>query len=145
MFFHAPGPKKVPGPGLSLCPCPCLAKILTCRARAGLPVLTTLISIFIFFCFCFVFLGWLATEIVDEREIGVGVVIKWNERRVLDENSKNSTTLILAANRTHRRDPKDGFKFYTGGWNITNEHYLYVSYFKPLSISRFFLFNCCLK
>ncbi|PSS08175.1 Protein tweety like [Actinidia chinensis var. chinensis] len=90
-----------------------------------------------------------APEDVDEREIGVGVVIKWNERRFLDENSKNSTTLILAANRTHRRDPKDGFKFYTGGWNITNEHYLYSVTFSAaplflIAVVWFLLFGICL-
>uniref|UniRef100_A0A5B7BHK8 Uncharacterized protein n=1 Tax=Davidia involucrata TaxID=16924 RepID=A0A5B7BHK8_DAVIN len=60
-------------------------------------------------------------EFVDEREFNG--VVEWNTRRFVAETSNNSTTLILAANRTHRRDPCNGFKYYTGGWNITNQHY----------------------
>ncbi|KAL6974024.1 hypothetical protein U1Q18_028207 [Sarracenia purpurea var. burkii] len=60
-------------------------------------------------------------ELADER-ISSGMV-EWNTRRFLDEASNESTTLILAANRTHRRDPINGFKYYEGGWNITSQHY----------------------
>ncbi|OVA03304.1 hypothetical protein BVC80_517g5 [Macleaya cordata] len=34
-----------------------------------------------------------------------------------------NTTLILAAKRTHRKDPLNSFKRYTGGWNISEQHY----------------------
>lgn len=32
-------------------------------------------------------------------------------------------SLILAAERTNRPDILDGFKHYSGGWNITDKHY----------------------
>ena len=34
---------------------------------------------------------------------------------------------MLAAERTRRQDPLDGLRYYTGGWNISNRHYLAVS------------------
>lgn len=40
-----------------------------------------------------------------------------------------NSSLILAAGRTRRKDPLNHFKLYTGGWNITNRHYLAVSLF----------------
>ncbi|CAI9092656.1 OLC1v1027966C1 [Oldenlandia corymbosa var. corymbosa] len=40
-----------------------------------------------------------------------------------EEPPLNSTYLTLAAKRTYRKDPLDGFNKYTGGWNISNEHY----------------------
>ncbi|KAM0828571.1 hypothetical protein ACQ4PT_067456 [Festuca glaucescens] len=30
---------------------------------------------------------------------------------------------LLAAARTHRKDPLAGLRYYTGGWNISSEHY----------------------
>ncbi|KAJ7966216.1 putative Transmembrane protein [Quillaja saponaria] len=33
------------------------------------------------------------------------------------------SSLVLAAKRTHRRDPLNGFKKYTQGWNISEHHY----------------------
>lgn len=68
-----------------------------------------------------------------------GVVVSWRTERFLAENSSptgssdeeeaplNSSYLILAAKRTHRKDPLDGFNKYSGGWNIRNEHYWAVS------------------
>ncbi|KAL9242472.1 hypothetical protein vseg_016465 [Gypsophila vaccaria] len=39
-------------------------------------------------------------------------------------NSSSSTSpLILAAKNTHRRDPLNHFNRYTGGWNISDQHY----------------------
>ncbi|CAK9159019.1 unnamed protein product [Ilex paraguariensis] len=52
-------------------------------------------------------------------------MVEWNSRRFVAETSNKSSYLILAANRTHRRDPSDGFKYYNGGWDIANPHYLY--------------------
>ncbi|XP_057488197.1 uncharacterized protein LOC130774192 [Actinidia eriantha] len=40
-----------------------------------------------------------------------------------DEAPLNSSYLVLAAKRTHRRDPLNDFKKYTGGWNISEKHY----------------------
>ncbi|XP_064994293.1 uncharacterized protein LOC135630919 isoform X1 [Musa acuminata AAA Group] len=39
--------------------------------------------------------------------------------RILVEN----TSFVLAAERTRRRDPLNGFKLYNGGWNISDLHY----------------------
>ncbi|XP_020535332.2 uncharacterized protein LOC110009551 [Jatropha curcas] len=36
---------------------------------------------------------------------------------------KNSTIVILAAERTHRKDPLQNFEYYTGGWDYKNNHY----------------------
>ncbi|KAF3329578.1 hypothetical protein FCM35_KLT04909 [Carex littledalei] len=53
---------------------------------------------------------------------------QWNlnlqipERRSLTISESNSS-YVLAAERTQRKDPLNGFKIYTGGWNISNEHY----------------------
>lgn len=45
-----------------------------------------------------------------------------------------STKLILAAKRTHRRCPADGFNYYDGGWNVSDSHYLYVSHLSSESV-----------
>lgn len=42
-------------------------------------------------------------------------------------------SLVLAADRTHRRDILHGFKYYTGGWNIKNQSYWSVSFQISLS------------
>ncbi|KAL9463033.1 hypothetical protein AB3S75_000945 [Citrus x aurantiifolia] len=54
--------------------------------------------------------------------------LPWRVRRsFLEENDvelvENNSSLILAANRTHRKDPLDHFKYYKGGWNISEKHY----------------------
>lgn len=60
-------------------------------------------------------------------------------RRLIAEEVPPSTDLsegngsfVLAAERTRRRDPLDEFKEYTGGWNISNEHYWTVRNSKTL-------------
>ncbi|KAG6526704.1 hypothetical protein ZIOFF_016705 [Zingiber officinale] len=35
----------------------------------------------------------------------------------------DNSSFVLAAPRTHRKDPLDGFHRYTGGWNISEKHY----------------------
>nr|ACN26192.1 unknown [Zea mays] len=35
----------------------------------------------------------------------------------------NSSSFLLAAEQTQRKDPLDGLRYYTGGWNISDEHY----------------------
>ncbi|CAL5444665.1 unnamed protein product [Camellia sinensis] len=59
-----------------------------------------------------------------------GEVVFLGSKRFLEEgliisplNSSSSSSLVLAAKRTERKDPLNGFKKYTGGWNISNEHY----------------------
>ncbi|KAG8656217.1 uncharacterized protein LOC110613992 isoform X2 [Manihot esculenta] len=57
--------------------------------------------------------------IIDEGEINL---VSWETRRsVLTENE----SMILAAERTHRRDPLNNFKYYKGGWSISEKHYFY--------------------
>ncbi|EMS62272.1 hypothetical protein TRIUR3_12591 [Triticum urartu] len=34
-----------------------------------------------------------------------------------------NSPFVLAAARTQRKDPLDGLRYYTGGWNISSEHY----------------------
>ncbi|CAH9086810.1 unnamed protein product [Cuscuta europaea] len=56
------------------------------------------------------------------------IVVSGEERRVLAESPSgeqplNSSSLILAAKSTYRKDPLNDFKKYTGGWNISNRHY----------------------
>lgn len=54
---------------------------------------------------------------------GGDVEVVWGAtRRSVAETVPNST-LLLAEKRTYRRDPIDGFKHYTGGWNISQKHY----------------------
>ncbi|GAB2216159.1 hypothetical protein Droror1_Dr00023928 [Drosera rotundifolia] len=43
-------------------------------------------------------------------------------RRGVNEVVENSS-LVLAEERTYRRDPLDGFRRYAGGWNISDTHY----------------------
>ncbi|KAH7675053.1 hypothetical protein IHE45_08G113300 [Dioscorea alata] len=46
-------------------------------------------------------------------------------RSIFEEPSATvkKVSFILAADRTYRQDPTNGYKYYTGGWNISNEHY----------------------
>lgn len=43
--------------------------------------------------------------------------------------TESNSSLVLAAERTRRRDPLDGNKFYTGGWDISEYRYWTVSFF----------------
>ncbi|MBA0553856.1 hypothetical protein Golob_012999, partial [Gossypium lobatum] len=60
-----------------------------------------------------------------EREQSEVLAWRKTERRNLAEGSEgdNNSSLILAEKRTYRRDPLNDFHKYTGGWNISNEHY----------------------
>ncbi|KAE8126164.1 hypothetical protein FH972_020908 [Carpinus fangiana] len=60
-------------------------------------------------------------EVFVGREYGG--VVQWNTRRSLAEGSAGNSSLILAETRTYRKDPLDGFNRYSGGWNISNQHY----------------------
>nr|GMD32437.1 Glutamyl-tRNA(Gln) amidotransferase subunit D like [Ipomoea batatas] len=52
-----------------------------------------------------------------------GAVSWGNGRSLLQDNNGGDSSLILAAERTHRKDPSDKLNYYTGGWNISNDHY----------------------
>lgn len=78
-------------------------------------------------------------------ENGVADISGRMRRSFLEESNTEvapNATLILAANKTHRIDPFANFTYYEGGWNITNEHYLYVSSFHSLFHMLPNLFYC---
>ncbi|KAL0330570.1 UNVERIFIED_CONTAM: hypothetical protein Sradi_5043700 [Sesamum radiatum] len=45
------------------------------------------------------------------------------ERLLADNSTDHNSTLLLASNRTSRKDPLNHFHHYSGGWNISNRHY----------------------
>lgn len=49
-------------------------------------------------------------------------------RREAAEMIVKNTDLILAESRTTRKDPTNNFRYYNGGWNISNQHYWAVSF-----------------
>ncbi|KAK7411664.1 hypothetical protein VNO78_03099 [Psophocarpus tetragonolobus] len=67
-------------------------------------------------------------RIPDGVEVGGGrelyKVLPWKTRRSMAEDATGNTSLILAPKRTARKDPFDNFNRYTGGWNISDRHYL---------------------
>ncbi|KAL7179954.1 hypothetical protein ACSBR1_043210 [Camellia fascicularis] len=67
-------------------------------------------------------------ELGTSNESEYGVVSWGMKRSVLEGNSGEAaqkSSLILAAERTHRKDPLDNLKYYTGGWNISDKHYFF--------------------
>lgn len=51
--------------------------------------------------------------------------------------ASDTTTTVLAAERTRRKDPLDGLRYYTGGWNISNRHYLASAGFSAAPVFAF--------
>ncbi|KAG6523823.1 hypothetical protein ZIOFF_013710 [Zingiber officinale] len=49
------------------------------------------------------------------------------EAPVTKNGTVENSTFILAAEKTYRKDPLNGYKHYTGGWNISDQHYWAVS------------------
>lgn len=102
------------------------------------------ISGFFFYWNQICLIGYCKSFVFGERE--QIEVLAWRkiERRNLAEGSEgdNNSSLILAEKRTYRRDPLNDFKKYTGGWNISNEHYWAVSFFPFFT---FFLINWCMQ
>ncbi|KAI3506108.1 hypothetical protein L1887_28464 [Cichorium endivia] len=48
----------------------------------------------------------------------------WGMKRLLaDEQNDGNSSLVLAEERTARKDPLNGLKKYRGGWNISERHY----------------------
>ncbi|XP_050234576.1 uncharacterized protein LOC126682855 [Mercurialis annua] len=65
--------------------------------------------------------------IIEEREYDV-LSSATKKRFVLEGDNvefSDNKSMILAAKRTHRKDPFDNFKYYKGGWNISEKHYFY--------------------
>ncbi|KAK7281458.1 hypothetical protein RIF29_09476 [Crotalaria pallida] len=87
-------------------------------------------------------------EVFDERELNEVWPWKTTRRSLAEEG--NITSLILAQNRTYRKDPTDKFNRYTGGWNISNRHYIAsvvftaVPFFVVAAV-WFVLFGICLS
>ncbi|KAF8400575.1 hypothetical protein HHK36_013874 [Tetracentron sinense] len=54
-------------------------------------------------------------------------VVSWGTRNFVVEGTNveplDNSSIVLAAKRTYRRDPINGFQRYTGGWNISEQHY----------------------
>ncbi|TKY54765.1 hypothetical protein E2542_SST19177 [Spatholobus suberectus] len=62
-------------------------------------------------------------EVVGEKQHEE--VVPWKTRRSMAEVAHvKNTALVLAKERTHRKDLFNGFELYTGGWNISNVYYL---------------------
>ncbi|XP_024976319.1 uncharacterized protein LOC112514220 [Cynara cardunculus var. scolymus] len=56
---------------------------------------------------------------------GSGVIPARAQRSVLEAGSNGEkSSLVLAEKRTRRKDPINDFKYYNGGWNISNDHYI---------------------
>ncbi|KAM3268967.1 hypothetical protein P3S67_030931 [Capsicum chacoense] len=87
------------------------------------------------------------TSVVDGvvSEPIYGVVSSGSKRFLGENNATGNSSLVLAAERTHRRDPLEDRSYYTGGWNISNEHYwASVAYTgAPLFIIALFWFVAC--
>jgi len=67
-----------------------------------------------------------AQELYEE----VVLLPPWTARRSTAEGaSPRNGTLVLAKERTRRKDWFNGFNSYTGGWNISNVYYITVSLF----------------
>lgn len=66
----------------------------------------------------------------------------WGTKRLLAEEQNDvNSSLVLAEERTARKDPLNGLKKYRGGWNISEKHYWGVSFiylFTILCIQRAF-------
>lgn len=62
--------------------------------------------------------------VVHESEYDL---VSWGSRRTVAEDvtDVSNSSLILAQERTYRKDPSDGFKYYKRGWNISESHYIY--------------------
>ena len=54
-----------------------------------------------------------------------------------------NSSMILAAERTHRRDLLENFRYYKGGWDIRQKHYLSVSFYNSCSVFLYLLGHIC--
>ncbi|WCJ40443.1 hypothetical protein M5689_021359 [Euphorbia peplus] len=82
----------------------------------------------------------LLNEVTGGRNNGQNAVLEDMKNLILerrmDELPNNNSTVILAAEKTHRRDPLAKFEYYTGGWDYRNMHYFSSLWFSaaPLFI-----------
>ncbi|KAL8256820.1 hypothetical protein R6Q59_028861 [Mikania micrantha] len=56
--------------------------------------------------------------------------------RILLETSvgDRNSSLVLAEKRTRRKDPSNDFKYYTSGWNISDDHYIFSVMFTAVPL-----------
>ncbi|XP_060205235.1 uncharacterized protein LOC132633057 [Lycium barbarum] len=85
--------------------------------------LTVTLTLFLLSAVSFSFVN--GTSPVDgvSSEPIYGVVSSGSKRLLAENNGTGNSSLVLAAERTHRQDPLEDRKYYTGGWNISNKHY----------------------
>ncbi|CAN4088559.1 unnamed protein product [Withania somnifera] len=86
---------------------------------------------------------FLVDGVVSKPIYGVGSSV--SKRLLKENNGSGNSSLVLASERTHRRDPLEDRSYYTGGWNISNDHYwASVAYTgAPLFIIAVFWFAAC--
>lgn len=83
----------------------------------------------IFISFCLLFLHCVSYDFVSTFA-GWDFEVGFSGRSVVEGPFSapiETSSVVLAAQRTRRKDPLDGFKRYTGGWNISERHYWAVS------------------
>ncbi|KAJ6673322.1 TRANSMEMBRANE PROTEIN [Salix viminalis] len=106
---------------------------MSCNNKSNQPLFILLSFLFFFFLFTSStatpssttsqFESFSIPDVVVGGRENDGVVVPWEIRRHLAEEGNTTSSLILAAKKTRRRDPLENFKFYTSGYNISNKHY----------------------
>lgn len=90
--------------------------------------------------FVFLFSGYISDGVEGGGWGEFREVLPWKTRRSMAEDAPSNTSLILAQRRTTRKDPLDNFNRYTGGWNISNRHYIAVSSYLTFNTHHSWLF-----
>ncbi|KAK4362152.1 hypothetical protein RND71_017393 [Anisodus tanguticus] len=110
-----------------------------------IPLIVALLSLFLLSAVSVSFVH--GTSLVDGvvKEPIYGGVSSGSKRFLAENNGTGNSSLVLAAERTHRKDPLEDRKYYTGGWNISDDHYwASVAYTgAPLFIIALFWFVTC--
>ncbi|WOK98220.1 hypothetical protein Cni_G06930 [Canna indica] len=82
----------------------------------------------------FLLLNFYSECLGPELQHGLGMWRRFVAEFPLAKNATtHNITFVLAAHKTYRRDPLNGYQRYPGGWNISFQHYWAVS----TSSSRF--------
>ncbi|KAF4392126.1 hypothetical protein F8388_004455 [Cannabis sativa] len=88
--------------------------------------------------------------LVEERDLS-GLIPPWETtRRILADGAVDNSSLLLAEDRTRRKDPLNGLNRYNGGWNISNSHYwasvgFTAAPFFVIALVWFVIFGLCLS
>ncbi|CAH1424297.1 unnamed protein product [Lactuca virosa] len=92
------------------------------------------------------------TPTSGENQRGVNDFLEtWGTKRLLAEEQNDvNSSLVLAEERTARKDPLDGLKKYRGGWNISEKHYwgsvaFTAAPFFIMALAWFVIFGLCLS